>query len=103
MNNETIILLNEEDAGQGYFQFGTSLERHYKRLCKRIGGQQNLVESRLSKSTEGKTVWWQCKVPLRYWSDSAFSLRSPRIQRELSEKQREAFTRLRATQNTPKN
>jgi hypothetical protein len=74
MNNETIILMNEEELKEKYFSFGTSLKRHFKKLCNRVG-RENLIEVRESRSGEGKVNWWQCKVPLKYLSRAHFGIR----------------------------
>ena len=75
MNNETIILINEEESKDGYFSFGTSLERNFKRLCRRVGGKGKLIEVRESRTKDGKTNWWECKVALKYLSKSHFGVR----------------------------
>lgn len=73
--NETIILLNEADLREGYFVFSTSRDTHFVRLCKRVGGAENLLEVKLSKR-DGKVTWYSAKVPVKYLSRTHFGLRN---------------------------
>jgi hypothetical protein len=70
---ETIILLNEEDRKEGFFVFSTSKAVDYQRLIRRIGGEENLIDTQVS--TQGKkVVEWICKVPIEFISKSTFSI-----------------------------
>ena len=65
--NETIILINDSDKADGYFQIGTSKESVYTRVLKRIGGKENLIGLKLSE-VRGKVVWYQLRIPVRLLS-----------------------------------
>lgn len=73
--HETIILLNEADLREGYFAFSTSKEAHFLRLCRRVGGVENLLEVKTSER-DGKITWWSAKVPVKYLSKTHFGLRN---------------------------
>lgn len=85
---ETIILINMEDLENGYFRFSTSHYVDFKRLCKRIGGEENLIELK-TDSQGSKVVQWNCKVPKQYLGRSNFSIRPPST-RKLTDEQKEA-------------
>ena len=65
--HETIILINDSDRSEGYFQIGTSKESVYTRVLKRIGGKENLVGLKLSE-VRGRVVWYQMRIPVRLLS-----------------------------------
>lgn len=44
--NETTIILNREDMAEGFFTIGTSELKTFEKLCKRIGGENNLLACR---------------------------------------------------------
>lgn len=90
---ETIILLNEADLAEGYFQFGTSLQRRFDRLCKQVKGRENLISIKEDKETDGTIRWWQCKVPVAYLNTRSFSIKKPT---PLSQARVEALSRARA-------
>ena len=73
-DRETIICLNQADMRDGFFVFGTSEATHFRRLCRRIGGQDNLHNLKVSKF-EGKPVWWECEVPVEYMSRTTWGIR----------------------------
>lgn len=63
--DETILILNEGDKKEGFFRFSTTKFIDFERLCRRVGGVENLLEVRTS--TEGKRVIsWVCKVPFKF-------------------------------------
>ena len=70
---ETIILLNDDDAKEGHFTVSTSKLKHFEKICRRIGGQQNLLS--LETSTHnGKITEWICKVPIEFFNTTNFSI-----------------------------
>jgi hypothetical protein len=71
---ETLILINRQDSRAGFFTFSTTNQNDYERLIKRIGGVGELVSLDVSKS-RGKVVQWIAKVPIRFYSLRAFSVR----------------------------
>lgn len=72
--HETIILLNDADLAEGYFQFSTTKELQFRKLCKRIGGEANLLDVKTS-SANGAITGWLCKVPSIYFSKATFAIR----------------------------
>lgn len=58
--NETIILLSEDDLKDGYFVFGTSWQRERDRFVKRLG-EENIISERVDKDENGKPRWWDVK------------------------------------------
>ena len=91
---ETIILLNDDDAKDGFFTVSTSKQKHFEKICRRIGGQQNLLS--LETSTHnGKITEWIAKVPAEFISATSFAI-GKRTKRHMSPEQRaEAAERLR--------
>ncbi|MFN9713786.1 MAG: hypothetical protein ACK57G_08330 [Planctomycetota bacterium] len=71
---ETLILINRQDSKEGYFTFSTTNQNDYERLIKRIGGVGELISLDVSKNG-GKVVQWIVKVPIRFYSPRAFSVR----------------------------
>jgi hypothetical protein len=71
---ETLILINRQDSKDGFFTFSTTNRNDYERLIKRIGGVGELRSLDVSKS-RGKVVQWIAKVPIRFYSLRAFSVR----------------------------
>ena len=71
---ETLILVNRQDSRAGFFTFSTTIQHDYERLIKRIGGVGELVSLDVSES-RGKVVQWIAKVPIRFYSLRAFSVR----------------------------
>jgi hypothetical protein len=85
MAHETIILINDDDRKDGYFRFHTSKGNDFTKLCKRIGGQENILDIRVTN--QGSVVTsWDCKVPIEYLSTKNFSIRQ---KREVSDEQRQ--------------
>jgi hypothetical protein len=78
-DEETIILLNQEEMREGYFTFGTSVPREYKRLIKRIGGVNKLKSLNLSKTPSGVVTWYDCKVPIEYYFRNTFAIGKRRV------------------------
>jgi len=74
-DQETIITVNEADWRDGYFTFGTSRPADFQKLIRRCP-KDKLIDLRES-TREGKTTYWNCKVPSEYLSRSTFSLRRP--------------------------
>ena len=56
--NETIICINDADATEGFFKFGTSKQCHFRRLLKYVN--QSDLEIREHRS-KGVTTWWDCR------------------------------------------
>jgi len=73
--NETIVLLNDGDRAEGFFQFGTSKALHYQKLLKRIGGEAELISLKVDVNADGSPRWWQCKVPVKFLSAVHFGLK----------------------------
>jgi hypothetical protein len=72
-DNETIILINDADVADGFFRFSTSKPKQFAKLCKRIGGEDKLLEVKVS--TQGtKVTSWVCKVPIAYLSKRNWSI-----------------------------
>jgi hypothetical protein len=74
---ETLVSWTQQDLEEGFFWFYTSLEHHYQRLIKRVGGKQNLLEVRLEVAGKGGFGGANCKVPAEYLSETTFSIRKP--------------------------
>lgn len=72
-DNETIILINDGDVAEGFFRFSTSKPKQFAKLCKRVGGEGNLLDVQIS--TQGsKVTSWTCKVPVAYLSKRNWSI-----------------------------
>lgn len=72
---EMILLVNDGDMAEGYFRVSTTKEATFNRLCKRIGGKDKLLELKESKSSEGKTVCWNMKLPRKMLSVTSFGVK----------------------------
>lgn len=70
---ETIIIINEADKKAGYIVFSTSKAVDFKRLCKRIGGQEFLKDLAISYAGK-KVTMWNCKVPVEFFNKSTFAI-----------------------------
>ena len=70
---ETVIVINDEDKKEGYFTLSTSKKDVFLRICRRIGGEDKLIEKRCTGS-EGKTAEWILKIPIKYISTNTFSI-----------------------------
>lgn len=71
---ETLILINRRDSKEGFFTFSTTNQNDYRRLVRRIGGEKELLSLEVSRS-RGKVVQWIARVPIRFYSLRAFSVR----------------------------
>jgi hypothetical protein len=72
-DHETIILINDGDISEGFFCFSTTKAVQFAKLCKRVGGEENLLA--VATSTHGgKITSWVCKVPLKYLSKRNWSI-----------------------------
>lgn len=60
---------------EGFFRFGTSYRLDFEKLCKRLGGIENIMEVKESKNSDGKTVFWECKVSTKYRSFGNFGVK----------------------------
>jgi len=67
---ETIILLNDQDIYEGFFDIGTSKINHYQSILKRVGGAENLIELDVSADETGKPCYWSMKIPVEYLSQT---------------------------------
>lgn len=72
---ETILTYNRADRANGYFSFGTSQKSDFNRLCRRVGGQSNLIKVKVSRGTQGQPTWWEARVPIKYSSRVHFGVR----------------------------
>ena len=72
-DNETIILINDGDVAEGFFRWSTTKPKQFTKLCKRIGGEQNLLDLKLSH-TGNKITGWVCKVPIEFLSKRNWSI-----------------------------
>ena len=88
---ETIIVLNRADMAEGLFTFGTSEASEFRRLCRRIGGQDKLLGLR-TRQQGCKIAWWEAQVPIRFLSRTTWAI-GARKPRSLTDKQREAMRR----------
>jgi hypothetical protein len=89
-DNETIILLNDADLRDGYFRFYTTKEIDLNRLFKITGG--SLFEPmRVTKTKEGLTTSWDCKVPVSFLQRSRWSIRKKRVIAPMSEEKKAAM------------
>lgn len=52
--HETIIIINDGDMKEGFFRFSTSKASDFSRLCRRVGGEENLRS--ISKHSQGSKV-----------------------------------------------
>jgi hypothetical protein len=72
-DSETVILINDGDIADGFFRFSTTKPKQFAKLCKRIGGEGNLLD--LQVSTQGARITsWVCKVPIAYLSKRNWSI-----------------------------
>lgn len=71
--SETIILLNDGDLKAGYFSFSTSKAVDFKKLCRRIGGEDLLKDLAISYSGK-KITMWSCKVPTEFFNKGTFAI-----------------------------
>lgn len=74
---ETIILINAQDLKEGFFRFGTSKHSHFEKLCRRIGGEENLVAVE-REGLANNTAYWNCRVPKSYLSQTTFGIKNAR-------------------------
>jgi hypothetical protein len=72
-DNETIILINDSDVAEGFFRWSTSKPKQFTKLCKRIGGEDKLLEVKLTNHGS-KITSWACKVPVEYLSKRNWSI-----------------------------
>ncbi len=92
MNNETIILINEEDMKEGYFRFGTSIRHHIDKLI-RVVTRKHLISYKENKDAKGRVVWWDVKVPVRFLSKGSFYIRRPVAGRQILTEQKRGVLR----------
>lgn len=79
--HETILILNDEDLKHGFFRFSTTKLNHFTRLCKRIGGEENLLG--IETSFSGRRISsWNCRVPKAYLSKATWGVRRGKIERK---------------------
>ncbi len=52
--HETIIIINDGDMKEGFFRFTTTKASDFSRMCRRIGGEENLRS--IAKHTQGSKV-----------------------------------------------
>ena len=76
---ETIIVVNQADIRDGYFRFNTTRRKDFERLCKRVGGKENLLATSEGKDKDGSVTSWRCKVPARFWKAAAFGIGIKRV------------------------
>lgn len=68
--NETVIIVNDEDRADGFFTFSTTIKSHYERI-KKLGEFPTKIDT-----YRGKPRSWIVRVPIAYISRS-FSIRKP--------------------------
>lgn len=73
---ETIIVMNDGDREEGFFCFGTSRADHYRKMLRRIGGEERLLDLKISMDEKGNPVWWQARLPISFLSKAHFGLRA---------------------------
>jgi len=74
--HETILTIGDQDRSEGFFRFGTSKADHFNKVCKRIGGRSKLIALKENTDSQGKTVWYDCWVPVKYLSKHTFGIRT---------------------------
>lgn len=74
---ETIILINRGNIKDGYFRFSTSLTADWNRLLKRVGGEDQLSEVRLTTQS-GRVTSYTARVPAKFLSKRTWSIGRPR-------------------------
>ena len=67
------ILANDADLADGWFLFYTMNPADFRRLCKRIGGQDKLVGLDTTRC-EGDVTSWSAKVPTRFYNRTTFGI-----------------------------
>lgn len=75
--HETIILLNDSDIAEGYFQVGTSKVGHYRKLLKKLG-EKTFIEIKINKDREGNDTYWDMKIPVSCLSKATFGIKRPK-------------------------
>lgn len=89
--NETVIVLNEEDAKEGFFRVGTSWQKVRDRLVKKLGAA-NLISERIDQDKEGGNRWWDLKLPVNRLARISSLLKTPDANRGIiSEKSKDAL------------
>lgn len=76
MNNETIILINEEETKEGFFTFSTSYPHHAKKIISRIG-QVHMRGIRRDMDADGNIRWWEFKIPLEFLDKTRLCVKTP--------------------------
>jgi hypothetical protein len=75
--HETIIVIKDSDVKEGFFRFYTTKLSNFKKLCKRIGGEQNLISVETT-STKREISSWDCRVPRAYLSKATWGVAKER-------------------------
>ncbi len=73
LDQETIILINENDWKEGFFCFSTTRLTHFNRLIRLIGGTQNLHNFK-TNSQGGRVIEWVCQVPIEFISKNSWKI-----------------------------
>ncbi len=71
---ETIIICNRADMAVGYFCLGTSEASGFRKLCRRIRGQDNLRSVKMTRDRGGKASYWACEVPIENPSQATWAI-----------------------------
>lgn len=77
---ETVMVANRSDMQAGFFRFSTTRESDYRKLIKKIGGEDKLFSVQ-KQMLSGKVTAWNCRVPVTFLSKTNFGIRKPGIGR----------------------
>lgn len=97
---ETIILLNEDELKDGYFTFSTSIPSHYRRLVRRVGAK-NILETEVWKNPKGRDASWIVKVKASMLSKTTFGIKNVHATRGFRGRRRGAEISLGGTSKPP--
>lgn len=89
LDQETIILINENDWKEGFFCFSTTRLNHYNRLIRLIGGHDKL-RSFKTNSQGGRVIEWLCQVPIEFISKRSWKI-GRKAKRVMSDEQKIAL------------
>ena len=68
-DRESVICINEQDRIDGWFNFWTTEKTVFNKLCKKIGGENNLISVKKSHRS------YDCVVPIRFWSKARIGIK----------------------------
>ena len=67
---ELIICYNLEDADNNYFTIWTTEKGIFRKICKKIGGEDKLIRCRKTNHT------FEFEVPIQFFSKNNFGIKS---------------------------